>query len=60
MTVVTPQLAGLFAATTGVAFLMMLMGVQKSMLEWRARRRSCPSCGRHIERRVCSACTHGV
>ena len=58
MTAVTPQLAGLFAATTGVAFLMMLMGVQKSMLEWRARRRSCPSCGRHIERRVCSACTH--
>ncbi|HSL66089.1 MAG TPA: hypothetical protein VK874_15650 [Gaiellaceae bacterium] len=53
----TPQLAGLFAATTGVGFLMMLMGVQKSMLEWRGRRRSCPSCGRRIEGRVCGACT---
>ncbi|MGE5691191.1 MAG: hypothetical protein ACM33B_11620 [Pseudomonadota bacterium] len=57
MTGITPQLAGLFAATTGVGFLMMTMGVQKSMLEWRARRRSCPSCGRQIEKRVCTACT---
>ena len=53
----TPQLAGLFAATTGVGFLMMLAGVQKHALEWRRRRRSCPSCGRHIEERVCSRCT---
>jgi NADH pyrophosphatase NudC (nudix superfamily) len=60
MTEITPQLAGLFAATTGVGFLMMTLGVQKSMLEWRARRRSCPSCGRHIEKRVCTACTSGV
>jgi hypothetical protein len=60
MTGITPQLAGLFAATTGVGFLMLTMGVQKSMLEWRARRRSCPSCGRHIEKRVCAACTSGV
>jgi hypothetical protein len=60
MTEITPQLAGLFAATTGVGFLMMTLGVQKSMLEWRARRRSCPSCGRHIEKRVCTTCTSGV
>jgi NADH pyrophosphatase NudC (nudix superfamily) len=60
MTEITPQLAGLFAATTGVGFLMMTLGVQKSMLEWRARRRSCPTCGRHIEKRVCTACTSGV
>jgi hypothetical protein len=60
MTGITPQLAGLFAATTGVGFLMLTMGVQKSMLEWRTRRRSCPSCGRHIEKRVCAACTSGV
>jgi hypothetical protein len=60
MTSLSPQLVGLLAATTGVGYLMMTMGVQKSMLEWRARRRSCPSCGRHIERRVCSACTRGA
>ena len=60
MTEITPQLAALFAATTGVGFLMMTLGVQKSMLEWRARRRSCPSCGRYIEKRVCTACTSGV
>jgi hypothetical protein len=60
MTPMSPELIGLFAATTGVGFLMMTMGVQKSLLEWRARRRSCPSCGRQIERRVCSACTGGA
>jgi rRNA maturation endonuclease Nob1 len=59
MTGMTPNVAGLFAVTTGIGFVMMLMGVQKSMLEWRARRRSCPSCGRLIERRVCPACTSG-
>jgi hypothetical protein len=54
----TPQLAGLLAATTGVGFLMMWVGVQKNMLEWRARRRSCPACGRHIDGRTCSSCTN--
>ena len=52
-----PQLAGLFALTTGVGFLMTLSGLQKSMLEFRTRRRTCPSCGKHIERRVCAGCT---
>ena len=60
MTPLSPELIGLFAATTGVGYLMMTMGVQKSLLEWRARRRSCPSCGRLIERRVCSTCTGGT
>jgi hypothetical protein len=53
----SPELAALFAATTGVGFLMMWAGVQKSLLEWRQRRRPCPSCGREIEGRVCSACS---
>ena len=57
MTGLTPQLAGLFAATTGVGFLMLMAGVSKSMLEWRQRRRNCPSCGRIIDGRVCGACT---
>ena len=60
MTPLSPELIGLFAATTGVGYLMMTMGVQRSLLEWRARRRSCPSCGRLIERRVCTACTRGA
>ncbi|MGH3105084.1 MAG: hypothetical protein ACRDN6_13400 [Gaiellaceae bacterium] len=57
MTGITPQLAAVFAATTGVGFLMMLSGVQKSALEWRRRRRSCPSCGRAIVDRVCRGCS---
>ena len=56
MSSLTPQVS-MFAITTGVGVMMLLSGLQKSALEWRRRRRSCPSCGRHIEHRVCSACT---
>ena len=49
----TPELAGLVAATTGVGVLMALAGIEKSMLEWRHPRRQCPACGRKIQRRVC-------
>jgi NADH pyrophosphatase NudC (nudix superfamily) len=49
----TPQLAAMFVVTTSVGFLMVLSGVQKSLLEWRRRRRICPSCGRHIDGRTC-------
>ena len=52
----TPELTAIFAATTGVGFLMLMAGVQKSMLEWKARRRCCPSCGRSIDGRVCRGC----
>jgi NMD protein affecting ribosome stability and mRNA decay len=27
-------------------------------LEWRQRRRICPSCGREIQARVCTSCAH--
>jgi hypothetical protein len=50
---IDPQLAVLFATTTAAAFLMMLAGVQKRALEWRQRRRTCPSCGRRIDGRTC-------
>ena len=50
-----PNLAILFATTTGAAFLMLVAGVQKRALEWRQRRRLCPSCGRRIEGRTCRA-----
>jgi hypothetical protein len=55
-----PQLAAAFAVTTGIGFLMLISGVHKSLLEWRQRRRPCPSCGRIIDGRVCSACTRST
>ncbi|HEX3057016.1 MAG TPA: hypothetical protein VHP82_12860 [Gaiellaceae bacterium] len=42
--------------TIGIGWMMMTAGVQKSALEWRRRRRICPSCGREIHARVCDAC----
>jgi hypothetical protein len=50
-----PQLALLFAVTTGAGFVMLVAGVQKRALEWRRRRRLCPSCGRRIDGPVCRA-----
>jgi hypothetical protein len=46
MTTLDPQLTSFFAVTMGVGYLMIQSGLQKSLLEWRRRRRSCPSCGR--------------
>ncbi len=46
MTNFDPQLATLFAVTMGIGYLMIQSGLHKSMLEWRRRKRSCPSCGR--------------
>jgi hypothetical protein len=42
--------------TCGVGYVMLQAGVQKSALEWKRRRRVCPSCGRHMHARVCTAC----
>jgi hypothetical protein len=50
-------LLGVFVACSGAAFLMALAGVQKNALEWRRKKRSCPSCGRRIEARVCARCS---
>ena len=52
MTGMSPQLAVLLAST-GAGVWMAVAGVQKSALEWRRRRRICPSCGRDIEGRTC-------
>jgi hypothetical protein len=54
MTPLDPQLTTFFAITMGIGYLMIQSGLQKSMLEWRRRKRTCPSCGR--ETRVCG-CT---
>jgi hypothetical protein len=54
---IDPQLAILMISTTGIGFLMLLSGIQKSALDWRRRDRTCPSCGRLIRNRTCS-CTN--
>jgi hypothetical protein len=51
-----PNIAFIAVVTCGVGYLMVLAGVRKSALEWRRRQRICPSCGRMIQARVCSAC----
>jgi hypothetical protein len=51
------HLAILAMITLGVGWLMAVAGLQKSALEWRRRRRICPSCGRHIQARVCTTCS---
>lgn len=51
-----PQIAIAIVTTLGAGWLMMVAGVQKSALEPRRRKRVCPSCGRHIEARVCATC----
>jgi NADH pyrophosphatase NudC (nudix superfamily) len=48
-----PHLLGLFISTICVALLMMLSGIHKSALDWKQRRRFCPSCGRLLN----SGCT---
>jgi hypothetical protein len=52
----TPHLASVAVVTLGIGWLMALAGLQKSALEFRKRRRVCPSCGRHIQARVCTTC----
>ena len=44
----------LLASTMGAGYLMIVSGVFKNALEWKRRRRICPSCGRHDEMCTCS------
>jgi hypothetical protein len=39
--------------TVVVGWFMALAGIEKSALEWKRRRRTCPSCGREIQRGAC-------
>jgi hypothetical protein len=50
---INSHLVLLGVSAAGVAYLMALAGVEKSALEWRRRRRTCPSCGRHLQRGIC-------
>jgi NADH pyrophosphatase NudC (nudix superfamily) len=48
----------LVVLTIAIGWVMMTAGLRKSALEWRQRRRICPSCGREIQARVCTSCAH--
>jgi hypothetical protein len=45
----------LLASTMAAGYLMTVSGVFKNALEWKRRRRICPSCGREIHGRTCNA-----
>jgi hypothetical protein len=47
-----PHLAVLMLLTAAAGLLMTMAGVGKRGLEWRQRRRFCPSCGRNLN--VCA------
>jgi hypothetical protein len=49
-----PQLIWIAAVTTAVGYLMLTAGVGKNALEWKRRRRTCPSCGRATGRHRCA------
>ena len=52
------HIAMLAIVSVGIGWMMLTAGLQKSALEWRQRRRICPSCGREIQARVCTTCAH--
>ena len=54
MNAATSQLV-LLASTSAIGYLMIMSGVVKNALEWKRRRRICPSCGREIHGRVCNS-----
>ena len=47
-----PHLVALLS-TLAAGLLMSLAGLQKSALEWKRRRRICPSCGHELRGRAC-------
>jgi formate dehydrogenase maturation protein FdhE len=52
-----PHTATFAVLTLGIGWVMTVAGLQKSALELRKRRRTCPSCGRQIAARSCTNCT---
>ena len=52
---IDPQLAMLAVLTMAIGYTMFYAGLKKNMLEPKQRRRICPSCGRNITGRICTA-----
>ena len=48
-----PHFAMLAGSIAGVGLLMSWAGIQKNALEWKRRRRICPSCGHELRGRAC-------
>jgi hypothetical protein len=51
------QTALLLASIGMAGYLMLTAGIQKKALEWRRRRRNCPSCGKLIHDRGVCGCS---
>ena len=49
-----PHLAVLLVSTTAAGLMMSIAGIRKNGLEFRRRRRICPSCGRELRRSACA------
>ena len=49
------QTLTLVLSSTAVGYVMVKAGLSKHALEFRRRRRVCPSCGREIRGRTCNA-----
>ena len=50
---VDPQILTFVALAMAIGWTMTFSGLKKHMLELKRRRRTCPSCGRHIIGAVC-------
>ena len=48
-----PNLVAFIALSLAICWTMAFAGVKKHALELKQRRRTCPSCGRHISGTVC-------
>jgi hypothetical protein len=53
MTAVDPQIVTFVALAMAIGYTMFFSGLKKHALELKRRRRTCPSCGRHIDGPVC-------
>ncbi|HEY2207836.1 MAG TPA: hypothetical protein VGH26_00990, partial [Gaiellaceae bacterium] len=51
-----PHMTVLASSIAGVGLLMSWAGLQKSALEWKRRRRICPSCGHELRGRAACGC----
>jgi NADH pyrophosphatase NudC (nudix superfamily) len=49
-----PHMAVLLVSTTAAGLMMSIAGLRKNGLEWRQRRRICPSCGRQLRGSACA------
>ena len=54
---VSPDLAATLALTSGIAFLMLMLGREHKLLEKMERTRRCAACGVHVPRNRSCPCS---